>query len=85
MILKRKLLPNYKKIDYKIILKIKKIIRKKWIRFNKLLIITFLFLISKSKTDKKKLIIDYKKLNEETITDSTLLLLIRNIINQIKK
>ena len=47
--------------------------------------ITSLFLISKSGTNKKRLIIDYKKLNEEIVTDLTLLLLIRDLMNQIKE
>ena len=41
----------------------------------------FLFLIPKLETDKKQSIIDYKKLNEEIVTDSTPLLLIKNIMN----
>ena len=40
-----------------------------------------LFLIFKSKTDKKRLVIDYKKLNKEIVTDLTSLLLIKDIIN----
>ena len=42
---------------------------------------TFLFLIFKSGIDKKRLIIDYRKLNEEIVTDSILLLLIEDIMN----
>ena len=58
-----------------------KIIRKKWIRINKSSIVVFLFLIFKSKIDRKRLVIDYKKLNKEIVIDSILLLLIRDIIN----
>ena len=47
--------------------------------------IVFLFLILKSGTNKKRFVIDYRKLNEETIIDSTSLLLIRDMINQIKE
>ena len=47
--------------------------------------ITFLFLILKLEIDKKRLIIDYRKLNKEIVTDSTSFLLIEDIINQIKK
>ena len=61
------------------------IIKKKWIRINKLLIIASLFLILKSKSKEKRSIIDYRKLNEKTVTDSTSLLLIGDIINQIKE
>ena len=46
--------------------------------------ITSLFLIFKLETNKKRFIIDYRKLNKEIVTDSTLLLLIKNIMNQIK-
>ena len=45
----------------------------------------FLFLIFKSKTDKKRFIIDYRKLNKEIVTNSTSLLLIGDIINQMKE
>ena len=44
-----------------------------------------LFLVLKLETDKKRPIIDYKKLNEEIVIDSTSLSLIRNIMNQIKE
>ena len=44
-----------------------------------------LFLVPKSETDKKRPVIDYRKLNKETVTDSTLLLLIGDIMNQIKE
>ena len=57
------------------------IIKKKWIRINKLFMTAFLFLIFKSEIDKKRSVIDYKKLNKEIVTDSTLLLLIEDIIN----
>ena len=50
------------------------ILRKKWIRLNKLLMKTILFLIFKK--SKKRLILDYRKLNNVTIIDSILLLLI---------
>ena len=59
--------------------------KKNWIRSNKSFLITSLFLIFKSGTDKKRSIIDYRKLNEEIVTDSTLLLLIKNMMNQIKE
>ena len=41
----------------------------------------FLFLVSKLETDKKRLVIDYRKLNKEIVTDSTLLSLIRDMMN----
>ena len=44
-----------------------------------------LFLIFKFETNKKRSIIDYKKLNKEIVIDSTSLLLIKNIMNQIKE
>ena len=40
-----------------------------------------LFLILKFGTNKKRFIIDYRKLNEEIVIDSTLLSLIKDIIN----
>ena len=43
--------------------------------------ITSLFLILKFGTDKKRSIIDYRKLNKEIVTDSTSLLLIKNMID----
>ena len=46
---------------------------------------TSLFIIFKSETDKKRFVIDYRKLNKKIVTDSTSLLLIRDIINQIKR
>ena len=55
--------------------------KKEWIRFSKSFIIASLFLVLKSEINKKRPIINYRKLNEETITDSTSLLLIKNIIN----
>ena len=61
------------------------IIRKEWIRINKLFIITFLFLILKPETNEKQLVIDYRKLNEETVTDSTSLSLIKDMMDQIKE
>ena len=45
----------------------------------------FLFLIFKSESKEKRSVIDYKKLNEKIVTDSTSLLLIKDIMNQIKK
>ena len=48
-----------------------------------LFIKTVLFLILKK--SKKRLVIDYRKLNNVTIIDSTLLLLIQDILNQLKK
>ena len=44
---------------------------------------TVLFLVLKK--NKKRLVIDYRKLNNVTITDSTLLLLIQNILDQLSK
>ena len=44
-----------------------------------------LFLVFKFETDKKQSIIDYRKLNKETVTDSTSLSLIRDMMNQIKE
>ena len=41
----------------------------------------FLFLIFKSETDNKRSVIDYKKLNKETVIDSIPLLLIEDIMN----
>ena len=58
-----------------------KITKKEWSRISKSSIVTFLFLIFKSETDKKRLVIDYKKLNKKIVTDSTSLLLIENMIN----
>ena len=57
------------------------IMKKEWIRINKLLIIVSLFLMFKPKTDKKRSIMDNRKLNKEIVTDSILLLLIKDIIN----
>ena len=61
------------------------IIKKKWIRINKSLIITSLFLVLKPESKEKRLIIDYKKLNKKIVTDSTSLSLIGDIMNQIKE
>ena len=58
-----------------------KMTRKRWIRVNKSPIVTSLFLILKSRIDKKRSIIDYRKLNKKTVIDSTSLLLIKDIIN----
>ena len=62
-----------------------KMMKKRWIRVSKLLIITSLFLIPKSETDQKQSVIDYRKLNEEIVIDSTLLLLIGDMMNQMKE
>ena len=43
--------------------------------------IVFLFLVFKSGTDKKRSVIDYRKLNKEIVTDSTSLLLIEDMID----
>ena len=59
--------------------------RKGWIRISKSLMIVSLFLVFKSKTNEKRLVIDYKKLNKEIVIDSTSLLLIKDMINQIKE
>ena len=59
-------------------------IRKEQIRSNKSLIAALLFLVLKSRLEKKRPVIDYRKLNEEIVTDSTLLLLIRDIIDQME-
>ena len=47
--------------------------------------ITFLFLVSKLEIDKKRPVIDYRKLNKEIVFDSTSLSLIENMMNQIKE
>ena len=60
-------------------------IKKEWIRISKSSMIVFLFLIFKSETDKKRSVIDYRKLNKEIVIDSTLLLLIKNMMNQMKR
>ena len=57
------------------------IIKKNWIRINKSLIITFLFLVSKLEIEEKRSIIDYRKLNEEIVTNSTSLSLIKDMMN----
>ena len=44
-----------------------------------------LFLVSKSETEKKRSVIDYRRLNEEIVTDSTSLLLIGDMINQMER
>ena len=59
--------------------------KKEWIRISKLLMTAFLFLIFKFETNEKRLVIDYRKLNKETVTDSTSLLLIGDMIDQIKE
>ena len=60
-------------------------IRKNWIRISKSPITTSLFLISKSGTEEKRFVINYRKLNKETVTDSMSLSLIRDIMNQMKE
>ena len=62
-----------------------KIIRKKWIRISKSLMTASLFLIFKSGTEEKRFVIDYRKLNEEIVTDSTSLLLIEDMLDQMKE
>ena len=59
-------------------------IKKEWIRINKSFITTSLFLVLKFGTDKKRSVIDYRKLNEEIVTDSTSLSLIGDMMDQIK-
>ena len=59
--------------------------KKRWIRISKSFMTASLFLIFKPEINKKRLIIDYRKLNKEIVTDSTSLLLIKNIMNQIKR
>ena len=56
---------------------------KKWIRPNKFLYKIFLLLILKK--ERLKLVIDYRKLNEIIVTNSTSLSLINDIINQIQE
>ena len=56
-------------------------LRKDWIRVSKLLIVTFLFLIFKLETKEKRLVINYRKLNKKTVTDSTSLSLIKDMMN----
>ena len=60
-------------------------LKKNWIRVDKSLIVVFLFLMFKLETEKKRSIIDYRKLNKKTVTDSTSLLLIKDMMNQIKE
>ena len=43
-----------------------------------------LFLVSKPETNKKRSVIDYRKLNKEIVTNSTPLSLIRNMMDQMK-
>ena len=45
----------------------------------------FLFLVFKSETNKKRPVIDYRKLNKEIVTNSTSLSLIEDMMNQIKE
>ena len=47
--------------------------------------VVFLFLVLKFEINKKRSVIDYRKLNEEIVTDSTLLSLIEDMMNQIKE
>ena len=58
--------------------------KKEWIRPSKSPIAAFLFLISKPGTNKKRPVIDYRKLNEEIVTDSTPLSLIGDMMDQMK-
>ena len=44
-----------------------------------------LFLVSKSEINKKQLVIDYRKLNKEIVTDSTSLSLIGDMMDQMKE
>ena len=60
------------------------IMKKGWIRPSKSPIAASLFLIPKSRMDKKRSVIDYRKLNEETVTDSTPLSLIGDMMDQMK-
>ena len=55
--------------------------KKRWIKISKSSIVASLFLILKSETEEKRFVIDYRKLNKEIVTDSTLLLLIEDMID----
>ena len=57
-------------------------LRKRWIRSSKSFIKTVLFLVLKKNS--KRLVINYRKLNNITITDSKSLLLIQDTLNQLK-
>ena len=57
------------------------LLRRKWIRLNKFLYEVSLFLILKK--EELRLVIDYRKLNKIIVTNSILLSLINDIINQI--
>ena len=59
------------------------LLRKEWIRSSKSFYKVFLFLVLKKR--KLRPVIDYRKLNEIIITDSTLLLLINDIMDQIQE
>ena len=59
--------------------------KKNWIRVSKSLIIASLFLIFKLETKEKRSVIDYRKLNEKIVTDSTSLLLIGDMIDKMKR
>ena len=57
------------------------LLRKEWIQLSKSSYEVSLFLILKK--EGLRLVFDYRKLNEITVTDSTLLFLIDDIMNQI--
>ena len=57
------------------------ITRKEWIKISKSLMTASLFLVSKLGTNKKQPVIDYRKLNKETVTDSTPLSLIGDMMD----
>ena len=59
------------------------LLRKRWIRLNKFSCGVSLFLISKK--EELRPVIDYRKLNEITVTDSTSLSLIDDIMDQIQE
>ena len=59
--------------------------KKKWIKINKSSMTASLFLVLKSGTEKKRPVIDYRKLNKEIVIDSTSLSLIGDIIDQMKR
>ena len=55
--------------------------KKEWIKISKLFMVASLFLVSKFGTDKKRPVIDYRKLNKEIVTDFIFLLLIEDMMN----
>ena len=59
--------------------------KKNQIKINKSLIVVFLFLMFKLETKEKRSVIDYRKLNEEIVTNSTSLLLIEDMMDQMKR